>query len=182
MRLWRPTETLGVRAAGFCRRAAPNRPTGFALHRQALQPLDALHHRAIDRDGGVAGFVFRCPPIAPAVIANIGSLTTHFCSSVVRHCWSRNRPSALQNKSSKTRCGEVLEELTEQAGYLYDCLALLCGQPLARLLVRNGSPTYDYRRVHSSISDSKSLFRTRVSLFSVLEVNDNESLGSRCPP
>jgi hypothetical protein len=50
---------------------------------------------------------------------------------------------------------EVLEELIEQAGCGYDCLALLVGDVRAKLRLGKRSPTFNYRRAF--------LFRARGS-------------------
>jgi hypothetical protein len=68
------------------------------------------------------------------------------------------------HQCGKLGAGEMLEELIEQARYLYDCLSLLVGSVWRDSRPRSYSPTSDYRTALSLISDSKRLFWTTVTL------------------
>ena len=51
--------------------------------------------------------------------------------------------------------GKMLEQLIEQAGYLYDYLALLVGDGLAKVRPRNDSPTFIIGGLSFGLSHSR---------------------------
>jgi hypothetical protein len=73
------------------------------------------------------------------------------------------------NQGGELGTGEMLEQLIEKAGSLYDCLGPPCGRRSAKLPVRNDSPTLNYRRAlypcSSELVLDKSAPKTNTQMF-----------------